>query len=114
MKPIIHRNQYHTDPSIHDEYFLQFANPIIRRILSNSITVEQLRESKDPHFNDIPLDRWDSIAKYITPYINNERLKEAREFNSLSTRDCILKALAKDLVASSKSGTPTPPTALNQ
>ena len=105
MNPIIHRNQYHTDPSIHNEYFFQFANPIIRRILSNSITLEQLSESKDPHFNDIPLDRWDSIAKYITPYINNERLKEAGEFNSLSTRVCILKAIAKDIVASSKSGT---------
>jgi hypothetical protein len=98
---MITRQQYLSSPSsLHHEYFLQFSNPVIRGILKRSIfdSDKKLKESTDPHFNDIPLKWWDDIANFIAPYINNTKLVELGEINSLSTRVCILKAIAQEMI----------------
>jgi hypothetical protein len=114
---MITRQQYLSSPfSLHHEYFLQFSNPVILGILKRAIfdsdknwsvfntrnllweSVKSLKESTDPHFNDIPLRWWDDIANFIAPYINNTKLVELGEINSLSTRVCILKAIAREMI----------------
>ena len=46
----------------HRAYYAQFVNErTIARVVS-SIGAKELRASRDKHFNDIPLKRWDAIA----------------------------------------------------
>jgi hypothetical protein len=96
---MITRQEYlSSSSSLHQEYFLQFGNPVIRKMLESSISVDKLRESTDPYFNDIPLKWWDNLANYVDPYMDRKLLKEVGEINSLSVRVCTLKAIARDMV----------------
>ncbi|MGA0021607.1 MAG: hypothetical protein ACO3GW_05530 [Vulcanococcus sp.] len=96
----ITRKQYlaHT-AELFDAYFLQFAGPGYRSALSGKFGPEELLASTDPHFNDIPLARWDDAARELYPYVNHRKITEAEDFYTLSTGVCLAKAMARELIS---------------
>lgn len=53
------REDYLNRVCTHREYYAQFVNDRIRKLVQRSIEVTQ---SKDEYFNDIPLACWDSLS----------------------------------------------------
>ena len=76
--------------NLHNDYYFQFATENTISILKNKIGVSKIKESNDPHFNDIPLRQWDTLPGFV----NSAKLKEAGEIFTLSTKVCIYKSIA--------------------
>lgn len=97
---MITRKQYLFRPAIlHHAYFMQFANRGILASVALYFTNEELRASIDEHFNDISPDRWDSCSRYISTWIDRDKLKEAGDFYSPSFGVCLSKAVARHLIS---------------
>lgn len=100
------RSDYMNNKCSHREYYGQFVTPYVLQLVANSIGLDKIKASKDPHFNDIPLQEWDRIwmrrtpqgGYYIVPPMSiSEMLREAKEGNSAATGTCILKEAARQL-----------------
>jgi hypothetical protein len=107
--PLFTRADYMAKRCTHREYFAQFVTPAVRATVARVIGIDAIRNSKDPHFNDIPMKQWDSIwlcktstrGLYISPPASVAALlKQANEGNSASTGTCILKEAARQLLES--------------
>ena len=100
------RADYMAKRCTHRVYFAQFVTPYVLGLVAARIGVDTLRASKDPHFNDIPLAKWDSFwvrsdsrGMWIEPPASVAALlKQAGEDRSASTGTCILKEAARQLV----------------
>lgn len=46
----------------HNDYFEQFSSNAVVEHLLRFITKDRILNSKDPHFNDIPLQEWDKCS----------------------------------------------------
>jgi hypothetical protein len=102
----ITRKEYmENSTELHHAYFLQFSTEQTKRFILNSLKIEDIKEALvkgDKHLNNlkIPYNRmgsgggwwWDDAP------INTSLLKELGEGNSQSTRTCVSKAVAKELV----------------
>jgi hypothetical protein len=66
------RSDYLEGRCTHQEYYLDIASGL--HLTANSELLQWVRQSRDPHLNDIPLRRWDSIAAFLQ---HSPKLKEA-------------------------------------
>ena len=87
----------------HQTYHRQFATPRVIQTVADVIGRDLIVASTDPYFNDIPLGRWDSLAKgtahwtrewHAVSNSNASTEKTGTPWHSLSDRVCVLKAAA--------------------
>lgn len=114
---MITRKDYMSKKATHREYFSQFVNEEILKLVEDRFGRERLKKAfeTDRHFNSIRLDEWDFLNGYIWPgsrfknVAHNERdylkklidlrkLKETGEGYSLNTCTCILKEAAQMII----------------
>ena len=100
----ITRKQYMDKEYSHDEYYEQFVTEGVKKYVCRVIGRQHILDSKDPHFNDIPLYKWDSMCPQIKIMIDRNKLREAEGWNepetypwSLCCGVCIAKQAAKDI-----------------
>lgn len=83
-------------PTSHRDYYRQFVTAQIRRIVINGIGLPSILESKDKHFNDIKLDKWDRLAHLLST--DDEHALAARgDFLTRAGAVCILKEAAQQI-----------------
>ena len=90
---IITRTQYMVGEVDHETYYSQFVTYGVLQLVR---TIEQdILSSKDPHFNDIPLKRWERLAAGLpSDAVHMHKLAD-RSGISQCDRVCILKAAAR-------------------
>jgi hypothetical protein len=87
---------------LHHAYHIQFATDKTRQIVLDQIGRERILDSKCEHFNDIPLELWDSLHARVKDSINQRLKGQAEGFEpgrfgySLADTVCIAKAIAKE------------------
>jgi hypothetical protein len=82
------------------EYYAQFITPELVEAVKNKIGIDKVKASKDPHLNDIPLTKWDSI--FLDYNLKKEialKMQEAGTFFSISGAVCTAKECARTLAA---------------
>jgi hypothetical protein len=103
----MNRKEYMTNPNgLHRAFYGQFVTPFIRRSVADSIGFDKLRASKDGHFNDIPLSRWDRLSESLQSVLSvpgeieypNRPECAGKKFYSLCNGVCILKEAARQLL----------------
>ncbi len=86
------------------DYYGQFVNESILSFVEASIGRKNILNSTDPHFNDIPLQKWDRLNEMIRHMVDkkllsqtqdNYQLKPGQYVWSLSDVVCIAKTAAK-------------------
>lgn len=90
------RTQYMGKECTHDEYYSQFYTDSRRNIILNRIGEDAIANSKDPHFNDISLAKWDVLPSLATDI----EMKKAGDYLTRSGNVCIAKAIARIVKAS--------------
>lgn len=95
---MISRQDYIDGKFTHREYYGQFVNDTIKARLLNYISKNQLLESKDPHFNDIPLWMWDRIDNNYLGLTQAMRI--AGDYITKAGFVCIFKEAARQIVES--------------
>ena len=90
------RKDYLDHKCSHSEYYAQFVDEQTHWFVRDVIGTQRVKESADPHLNDIPLHLWD---KYRISRPQNTLLHKAGDFFSLSTAVCIAKEAARQLAA---------------
>ena len=102
------REQYMNKEVSHQEYYAQFVTPNVMHFVRNAIGEGPIRDSQDPHFNDIPLERWDKLHPYILSLVGWKISKaNGRVGVALCDTVCVAKAAAemiRDEWHSSKDG----------
>lgn len=85
---------------IHHQYYMQFSNPALERLVLNTFGFNQLKKAYaiDRHFNNIPLKQWDSLLSVFKQLVDMQKIKSSGEGMSLSTCVCTLKNIAQALV----------------
>lgn len=64
------------------EYYDQFVNDQILAYVEGTIGFDRIVNSKDPHFNDIPLRLWDNISPSVMGMTNRELWKACNNSTS--------------------------------
>ena len=94
---LVTREQYMDGQIDHDTYYSQFVTYGVLQLVRSGSIKRVILSSKDPHFNDIPLNRWDLMAGALpSDAILLHKLAD-RGGISRANRVCILKAAAKQL-----------------
>ncbi len=94
------RQDYLHNKCTHEEYYAQFVDENVKRIVSLRFTEKELKESGGA-FDGIPLPVWDVLASWISP---PERakiralLKERGDLPSKAGYVCILKEAARQII----------------
>lgn len=52
-------------PEAHRRYYAQFVTPAVLQLVRSRIGGKTIKQSTDPHFNDIPLSRWDALESSL-------------------------------------------------
>jgi hypothetical protein len=78
------------------QYWSQFVTPQALRLVKDDIGMKALRGSTDPHLNDIALERWDQLGRFLSDeWIRAVKAKTGDVHNvTTSDRVCILKTAA--------------------
>lgn len=90
------RADYIAGKCTHRQYYAQFVSDATKETVIRTFTIARLSASKDEHFNDIPLHKWD-----MAPLIGNgisAKLKAGGDWLSMATKVCILKEAARQIV----------------
>ncbi len=121
MNNIITRQEYLKanrieNPNYHREYYAQFVNDEVKRLVLSYFSKEILKQSyeKDEHFNTklTPIEKWDAMGGWAFSKATGETLrrptsaepidykliKEAGEWFSSSTTVCIYKEAARQIL----------------
>ena len=96
---IIPRSAYLHDTKVrHDDYYGQpaFCTPEVKSYVAKAIGIERILASPDPHFSDIPLERWDALHPAIVIMVGRA-IREANGNGGIALSDtvCIAKAAAR-------------------
>ncbi len=93
------RNQYVKGQCSHDEYYSQFITQELVNFLPKVISLETLSASRDKEFmNDIPLSKWDSVAKsFLSVKSLANKFKAYGDTPSLGGMVCLAKVIAKQI-----------------
>ena len=85
----------------HDLYYAQFVTPaVVNRVLSD-VSIKQIMQSEDPHFNDIPLRIWDhlglpqEVALWVGMANNFTYAKPSKPGLSQADQVCVNKQVAR-------------------
>lgn len=91
--------QYHRSECTHDEYYSQFVNQNVLRLVASKIGVSRIEKSLHLRFNDIPLQEWYDLRPQLSASIDKRLFMFAEHRTvfifSLSDTACIAKAAAK-------------------
>lgn len=92
------RKDYMDNKCSHNDYYGQFVTADYERYVGEAIGVSRIKNSEDPHFNDIPLIKWDCL------YLPNDIMAKLASANgsggtSLSDKVCVAKAAARMIQA---------------
>jgi hypothetical protein len=79
----------------HNEFYLWLADAIGITVASLPVSLDRIRESTDPHLNDISLASWDRCD----PMVRAKAVRAGMRSWSLSDTVCVLKAFARRAVA---------------
>ena len=93
------RQQYMNDKECsHAEYYGQFINYNIINAVKLCIGEDKIKKSKDPHFNDIPLNQWDNMKQTIISLCGRS-IAEANGTGGISLSDtvCVAKQAAHQI-----------------
>lgn len=90
---MITRKDYIDGNATHREYYAQFVNEQTIAFVVRRIGASEIRESTDPHMNDIPLRLWDNLAGSLLPMATT--FKSTGDCPSLSGYVCIAKEAAR-------------------
>lgn len=104
------RKDYMNKACTHREYYGQFVNDGVIRLVLHRIGRKAILGSTDPHFNDIPLHRWDALCGFDgRPYSGGTftggavyplvaaKFKELGQHVSPSDLLCVLKEAARQI-----------------
>ena len=94
---MITRKQYIDREATHEEYYSQFVDEGVKSRV-NRLGISTLKEGKDNHFNNIPLDSWDCMMPLV-PFHINTKLKECGDYPTKAGIVCILKEAARQIVS---------------
>lgn len=97
----MHRSEMMKDSAKHHHaYYLQFSTPATRAFVLREIGVRLLKFSKDPWFNDIIKHDRGGAGNWIWDFapINTSILKSRGEVDTVSTRTCVSKAVAREIL----------------
>jgi len=90
------RVAYMADECTHQEYYGQFVGPQLKLFVSRHIGIENILNSKDPNFNDIPLAKWARMEAYVRGYcgsdIADSNASASGGWLSVSLFDCVCVA----------------------
>ncbi len=90
------------DPNAHREYYGQFVDEEIKRRVLLFIGREAIIASTDPHFNDIPLRKWDNLAGFYSAWSEGWKAEKGEDGRrrvgvSLANCVCIYKEAARQI-----------------
>jgi hypothetical protein len=94
------RRDYIDGKATFSEYYTQFITPSLIEAVKGKIGVDRVKSSNDPHLNDIPLAKWDSI--FLDYNLKKEialKMQEVGDFLSLAGCVCTAKECARILAA---------------
>jgi len=91
-----HREEAH---AAHRRYYGQFVNQRTIDYVVRAIGSDALLASTDPHFNDIPLDKWDRLVIFLPLAAS---LRDAGDYMTLGGGVCIAKEAARQYVESKR------------
>lgn len=95
---ITHKEYMDSNGELYHDYFGQFVSPSIRHYLSISSKYQEIIESTDPSFNDIPLKWWDHVCAINTHLIPWGLVHDSGYFcRDLATHVCIFKEAARQI-----------------
>ena len=83
----------------HQTYYGQFATPAVVALVAARIGTDRIKNSKNEHFNDIPLTIWDQLAPTVRAYVGGKigesnATTYANNARAVSLSDCICTAKA--------------------
>jgi hypothetical protein len=90
----VKRKQYLSNELTHAEFYLWLGSAIGATADDLPVSVDRLRSSKDEHFNDIPLHKWDMRDLRI----RDKAFQSGMRLWSLSDTVCVLKAIARQQI----------------
>jgi len=94
------RRDYMDGKATFSEYYAQFITPELVEAVKAKIGIDKVKASKDPHLNDIPLAKWDSIFfDYNLKKGIEKKMQEVGEYLSLAGAVCTAKECARLLAA---------------
>lgn len=96
------RQDYLAGKCSHDEFYAQYVTPLVRKVVLSGIGRDKIATSRDEHFNDIPLARWDRLAESVRSSVARMNVKTGaypKPAASLSDCVCTLKAAARIIAA---------------
>src|SRR5690606_18213453 len=84
-----------------------FVTEGVKELVLQCIPKEELMASEDPHFNDIPLQRWDRMHAWVPQYVKRAISESNASMcppgtpggYSMSDMTCLLKEAARQIVA---------------
>lgn len=82
-------------PAAHRRYYAQFVNQRTIDYVVRAIGADRLLASTDPHFNDIPLPKWDNLVRYLPLAAS---LRDTGDYLTLGGGVCIAKEAARQYV----------------
>lgn len=81
---------------VHNEYYAQFATKNVVDYVRQAIGTDAIMASNDPHFNDIPLRKWDNLHAAISALTTKLR-HEAGDVSCLAFSVCVAKRAAEKI-----------------
>lgn len=94
---MITRKDYMSGKNTHREYYAQFVTEQTKAVVARSIGLKAIKKSVDPHFNDIPLVKWDILVGAIGASFPGSLMEQAGDYYTLGGAVCIAKEAAQQL-----------------
>lgn len=79
---------------LHRVFYAQFVTDTHKKTVARLIGVEKILASEDPHFNDIPLEKWETIKP---PLGTSKKIEDLGSWLTVSHIVCINKEAARQL-----------------
>jgi len=91
------RKDYINGLCTHEQYYSQFVNDGVLRVVAQEIGIERIKEAykTDKHLNNISLYVWDRVGLCINP---EKKFLELGDSKSLAGLVCIVKEAARQLI----------------
>ena len=89
------RKQYLNGECTHRQYYGQFVNAGTKARVLSGIGLEALKKSTDPHFNDIPLNKWDNLVLHCP---GSSGFAKAGDYYTLAGGVSLLKEAARQIL----------------
>ena len=89
------RKQYINKECAHRQYYGQFVDNRTKQRVLSGIGLAALKKSTDPHFNDIPLNKWDNLVPHCP---GSSGFAKAGDYYTLGGGVCLLKEAARQIL----------------